>query len=91
MSPIRNKFLNEMKNKLVAGLGVGVASIVSFATMLPSAFAQFTFTLPASTTADLTAQVGGIISSTWVLVAIAIGIPLAFYILRKVIGLIPKR
>jgi len=75
-----------MKTKLIAGLSSAVAFLVA----LP-ALGAFEFTLPASTTADLTAQVGGIITSVWVLVAIAIGIPLAFYILRKVIGLIPKR
>jgi len=48
-------------------------------------------TLPASTTEDLMAYVGGFFGDLWVLVALAIGIPLAFYVISRVIGLIRTR
>jgi len=48
-------------------------------------------TLPASTTEDLMAYVGGFFGDLWVLIALAIGIPLAFYVISRVIGLIRSR
>jgi hypothetical protein len=48
-------------------------------------------TIPASGTADLLAYVGTLFSDVWVLVALAIGIPLAFYIISRVIGLFSHR
>ena len=47
-------------------------------------------TLPTTAVADLTGDASQIMSDMWVLVAIAIGIPMGFYIIRKVIALIPK-
>ena len=47
-------------------------------------------TLPSTAVADLTGAASQIMSDVWVLVAIAIGIPMGFYIIRKVIALIPK-
>jgi len=49
------------------------------------------FTLPTGAVADLTGYIGSIFSSVWVLVALAIGIPLAFYVIKKVIALVPKK
>ena len=40
---------------------------------------------------DLTANVADSVDSVWVIALVVIAIPLAFYILRKVIGLFPKR
>ena len=72
--------------------GSAIAAVAAGLLASASAFADtFSFSLPTSTVSDLTANAGGVITSVWVLVAIAIGIPLAFYILRKVIGLLPKR
>lgn len=49
------------------------------------------FTLPATAIEDITTQAGAIITDAWVLIALAIGLPLGFYIIKKVIGLLPKR
>lgn len=50
------------------------------------------FTVPTSTASTLLANVTSQFSDTGTLavVAIAAGVPLAFYVIRKVIGLIPK-
>lgn len=48
-------------------------------------------TLPTTAQADVLEFVGTITTDLWVLITIAIGVPLAFYIVRKVIALIPKR
>jgi len=81
-----------MKNKLIVSATTAFTMLGAMVILANQAFADsFTFTLPSSTQADLQANAGGVISSVWVLVAIAIGIPLGFYILRKVIGLIPKK
>jgi hypothetical protein len=48
-------------------------------------------TMPASTTADLMAYVGGFFGDLWVLIALAIGVPLAFYIISRVIGVVRSR
>jgi hypothetical protein len=47
--------------------------------------------IPANSGVDLLALAGGLFSDLWVLIAIAIGLPLAFYIIKKVISLISKR
>lgn len=47
-------------------------------------------TLPAGSSTDLLAYAGSLFTDLWVLIAIAIGVPLAFYVIRKVISLIPK-
>jgi hypothetical protein len=46
--------------------------------------------LPLTAVADLTGNASQIMTDVWVLVALAVGIPLGFYIIRKVIALIPK-
>jgi hypothetical protein len=48
------------------------------------------FEIPTTTPTDLMAYVGGIFSDVWLVVALAIGVPLAFYVIRKVIALVPK-
>jgi hypothetical protein len=45
-------------------------------------------TLPDAAVADLTAFVGHFFSDLWVLIALVIGIPLAFYVIRKIISLV---
>lgn len=47
-------------------------------------------TLPTSAPTDVFAAVGTLTTDLWVLIAIAIGVPLAFYVIRAVIGLMPK-
>jgi len=69
-----------------------VSALAAAAGLLGIAKADtFSFSLPSSTVSDLSANVGSTVTSVWVLVAIALGIPLAFYIIRKVISLIPKK
>jgi len=46
--------------------------------------------LTIGSTADLTAYIGTLFSDVWPILALAVGIPLAFYIIRRVIGLVPK-
>jgi len=48
-------------------------------------------TLPAGAVAELTAYIGTLFSDLWALVALAIGIPLAFYVIGKVISLVRGR
>lgn len=48
-------------------------------------------TLPTSSLADISAYVGDVVTDFWVLIALAIGLPLGFYVIRKIIALIPKR
>jgi hypothetical protein len=48
-------------------------------------------TLPSTALASITGNSSQIMSDVWVLIALAIGIPLGFYIIRKVISLIPKK
>jgi len=47
-------------------------------------------TLPETAGADLLANVGTLTTDLWVLIALAVGIPLGFYVIRKMISLIPK-
>lgn len=47
-------------------------------------------TIPTASSSDLFAAVGQLTTDLWVLIAIAIGVPLAFYVIRKVVGLMPK-
>jgi hypothetical protein len=46
--------------------------------------------LPTSTATDLLASTGTLFTDLWVIIALAVGIPLAFYVIRKVIALVPK-
>lgn len=50
------------------------------------------FQVPTSTATELLANISSQISDsgTLAIIALAAGIPLAFYVIRKVIGLIPK-
>lgn len=45
----------------------------------------------ANLTADLTANVASAVDSVWVIALLAVSIPLAFYIIRRVIALFPSR
>ncbi|GAH93635.1 unnamed protein product [marine sediment metagenome] len=47
-------------------------------------------TLPETAAVDLLANAGELFTDLWVLIAIAVGIPLAFYVIRRVIALVPK-
>lgn len=47
-------------------------------------------TVPGTAVVDMTASLGTLFTDLWVVIAFAVGIPLAFYIIRKVIALVPK-
>ncbi len=78
-------FLFKMK-KIIA-----ISTFVVGALAALPAFASNYIDLTSVSSTQLFAYAGGLFSDLWVLIAIAIGVPLAFYIIRKVIGLIPKR
>lgn len=45
-------------------------------------------TLPGTAYADVVQAAGDMFTDLWVLIALAIGLPLAFYVIRRVIGLV---
>jgi len=49
------------------------------------------FTLPEGAVSSTTAYIGDLIGDLGPLVWLAIGVPLGFYVIRKVVSLIPKR
>jgi len=63
-------------------LGKGRLLIKKYQTMI---------TLPVDAIADVTANIGTLVGDLWVVIALVVGIPLAFYVIKKVIGLFPKR
>jgi len=66
------------------------AVVVGVLSAVPAFAANYVDMSGVSSTA-LFAYAGGLFSDLWVLIAIAIGVPLAFYIIKKIIGLLPKR
>ena len=48
------------------------------------------FTIPADGLADITGYLTVLVSDLWPLIALVIGIPLAFYIINKVISSVKK-
>lgn len=52
---------------------------------------MFSFiTLPENAVTDITASIGTMVTDLWLVIALAIGLPLAFYVIKRVIGLVPK-
>ena len=45
------------------------------------------FTMPENAITSTTAYIGDLITDAWPFIALAIGIPLAFYVVRKLISL----
>ena len=82
-----------MSNKVkvfIAGAGAAITSLVSVAlTHAASAF----ITVPTGTAAQYTATVGSQFSDagTLEIIALAVGIPLFFYIVHQLMGLLPKK
>ena len=72
---------------ITGAVGVGLVGLVSFA----SASGGTYITLPSTALADVTGYAGSLFTDLWVVIALAIGLPLAFYIIRKVIGLVRAR
>lgn len=48
-------------------------------------------TLPTGAITDLLGYVGGLFTDLWAIIALAIGVPLAFYIIGKVVSLVRGR
>lgn len=82
---------SQMKTRAIA---VGAAIVGAGVGLFGLAYSAFAATplinLPSTAVADLTGNASQILTDVWVLVALAIGIPLGFYIIRKVVALIPK-
>lgn len=49
------------------------------------------FTLPEGALSSTTAYIGSLVTDIGPFVWLAIGVPLGFYVIKKVIGLLPKR
>lgn len=47
-------------------------------------------TLPSASSTDLMSNIGILFTDLWVIIALAIGLPLAFYVIKRVIALVPK-
>ncbi len=48
-------------------------------------------TLPATSTTELLSYVSGLFTDLWPIIALAIGVPLAFYIIGKVISVVKSK
>jgi hypothetical protein len=48
-------------------------------------------TLPSTAVTDVTANIGTLVTDLWVLIALAMGLPFGFYIIKKLVSLLPKR
>jgi len=83
----RSLMFSRMKTTAIA---VGTAVVGLFGLAYSAFAADAIITLPTTAVADLTGNASEIMTDVWVLVALAIGIPMGFYIIRKVIALIPK-
>lgn len=70
------------------GAGAAIAGMVVTALAHADAF----FVVPTSTASSLTANVGSQLGDTGTLlvIGVAAGIPLAFYVIHQLIGLLPK-
>jgi len=49
------------------------------------------FTLPETAAADLLGYIGDLVTDGWVIIAIAIGIPIGFAVIRFFVGLVRSR
>jgi hypothetical protein len=80
-----------MFNKFYAKVAA-VSAVVSSAGIAIFAHAQAFMVVPTSTAPALTASIGSQIadSGTLLIIGIAAGIPLTFYVIHQLIGLLPK-
>lgn len=49
------------------------------------------YTLPVAAVADISGYVGDLITDNWAVIALVVGVPFAFYVIKKLIALVPKR
>ena len=72
--------------KNAIALATGVAGLLGVAS---ACGATGTYVdVPVTAVADLTAYAGTLFTDLWIVIALVIGIPLAFYVIRKVVGLV---
>ena len=77
--------------KLATG-AVIASSALALAGIAHGATDTFTFvTLPETALADVSQYVGQAFTSLWVLIALVIGLPIAFWVIRKVVSLVHPR
>ena len=71
-----------------SGVGATLAGVL----MTVAAHADAFFEVPTSTASSLTANVGSQLgdAGTLLVIGVAAGIPLAFYVIHQLIGLLPK-
>ena len=65
--------------------GSPIFTIISGGGVVPSLFS-----MPMASSSDMVASVGTLFTDLWVIIALTIGVPLAFYIVNRFIGLTPK-
>jgi hypothetical protein len=65
----------------ISGVGLVLAGLCSAADPFATSFSSLSV-------ADLTQYAGYLFSDLWVVVALVIGLPLAFYVIRKIISLV---
>jgi len=80
-----------MKNKFYLYASGVVGAVAAFGLSAAANAASF-FTVPTSTASGLTANVGDQLGDqgTLLVIGVAAGIPLAFYVIHQLIGLLPK-
>jgi len=84
-----------MKNKIAiwgAGISATVASFALTAAAHASTISAGQFTLPTSTPTDMLASVSAVVTDPGLLsvAVIAVALPLAFWVIHQLIGLLPK-
>ena len=77
--------MNFFKKNWIA-ISTAVAGALSFASGVGAVGTYIT--IPETATADLLDYAGALFTDLWVVIALVIGIPLAFYVIRKTIGLV---
>jgi hypothetical protein len=81
-----------MNMKKFAMWASGAGAVVASFVLATAANAQAFFEVPTSTASSLTANVGSQLgdAGTLLVIGVAAGIPLAFYVIHQLIGLLPK-
>lgn len=80
-----------MKVELLDDIGgkLGDTGEISFTITAPASAGLFE--VPENGSAAILAPIGDLINDGWVFVALAVGIPLAFYVIKKLIALAPEK
>ena len=73
-----------------AAYGISPMGVQNIYDVLPAISGNNYLSVPPTISVDLFALAGGLISDFWGLIAIVLGVPLAFYLINKVIDLMPS-